>query len=451
MEETLKSRNIYRIILGILAVAVIGFAIWGTYNFNRRKSLVLEVENQYQRAFHELTGYVDGIKTQLNKGVLAGSPAQLAGISAEIFRQSTAAKACLGQLPTSSVQLDNTAKFLSQVGDYTYVLSQNSINGQEISADDYKNLSDISEYAKKLDDSLMKIQKGIYDGSISLYEENTGYNIAMASNGIMEDLENVEKSFEEYPSLIYDGPFSEHIENQQSEMINTAKEISKDDALKKAQAFLGKKAKNLEYESDTKNSSIDSYDFVSSDGKREISISITKRGGYVNYFLDNRAVAEEKLNFSDAIYRAEQFLKKHGMKDLVSSYYDKSGGVATINFAYIQDGITCYSDLIKVRVALDNGEILGMEAHGYLLNHKTREFPQVKLSEEDAKKTINPNLKIDSVSLAYIPKDNLKEYLCYEIQGVHNDQNFIIYINAENGHEEKILLLIESENGILTV
>ena len=147
-----------------------------------------------------------------------------------------------GQLPTSSVQLDNTAKFLSQVGDYTYVLSQNSINGQEISADDYKNLSDISEYAKKLDDSLMKIQKGIYDGSISLYEENTGYNIAMASNRIMEDLENVEKSFEEYPSLIYDGPFSEHIENQQSEMINTAKEISKDDALKKAQAFLGKKA-----------------------------------------------------------------------------------------------------------------------------------------------------------------------------------------------------------------
>ena len=92
-----------------------------------------------------------------------------------------------------------------------------------------------------------------------------------------------------------------------------------------------------------------------------------------------------------------------------------------------------------------------MEAHGYLLNHKTREFPQVKLSEEDAKKTINPNLKIDSVSLAYIPKDNLKEYLCYEMQGVHNEQNFIIYINAENGQEEKILILIESENGILTV
>ena len=161
MEGTLKNKHVYQIVLSILAVAVIGFAIWGSYNFNKRKELRLEVENQYQRAFHELVGYVDGIKTQVDKGVLAGSPAQLATISAEIFRQSTAAKACLGQLPTSTIQLDKTAKFLSQVGDYTYVLSQNSINGEEISTEEYKNLQDISEYAKKLDDSLMEIQNGI--------------------------------------------------------------------------------------------------------------------------------------------------------------------------------------------------------------------------------------------------------------------------------------------------
>lgn len=451
MEENRKYMNINRWLYVGLGLVILALAVWGVYNYNARKDLHLEVENQYQRSFHELVGYVDGIETQLNKGILAGSSAQLAGISAEIFRQSTAAKACLGQLPTSSIQLDNTAKFLSQVGDYTYVLSQNMIKGKEISKEEYDNLQSLTEYAGKLNESLTKIQNGIYDGSIKFSEGAKGYNVAEASSDVFSDLENVEKSFEEYPSLIYDGPFSEHIENQQSVMIQNAKEITVDEAKQKAKDFLGERGNNLTFESDTQNSSIDAYTFVSYDGDRQISICITKRGGYVNYFLDSRTVASEKLNFTDAMISAERFLEKHGMTSLTSSYYDKAGGVATVNFAYIQDGVTCYSDLIKVRVALDNGEILGMETHGYLMNHKEREFPKITLSETEAKEKLNPNLTIDSVSMAYIPKDNLKEYLCYEFQGMHNGKNFIIYINAQNGEEEKILMLIESENGILTV
>lgn len=451
MEKAKNYEVINRWIYILLSVIIIALAIWGIYNYNSRKQLNREIENQYQRSFHEMVSYVDGIETQLHKGMLAGSSAQLASISSEIFRQSTQAKACLGQLPTSTIQLDNTAKFLSQVGDYTYVLSQNMINGTNVSDEEYKNLESLTEYAASLNKSLSEIQNGIYDGSLKFSTENS-YNTAKAADSdIFSNLENIEKSFEEYPSLIYDGPFSEHIENQQSVMLKDSPEISMEDALKKAQEFLGSKGKNLRFESDTKNSSIDAYSFVSYSDEHEISICVTKRGGYVNYFIDNRTVNGENLNFTDAIKNAERFLNSHGMESLVSSYYDKAGGIATVNFAYIQDGVTCYSDLIKVRVALDNGEILGMEAHGYLMNHKTRDFPEVKISKKEAEEKINPHLGVDSVSLAYIPKDNLEEFLCYEFQGIYNGRNFIVYINAENGREERILMLIESENGILTV
>lgn len=446
-----KSTNINKWIYSALGFILLILIVWGIYNYNARKKMYLEIENQYQRSFHELVGYVDGIETQLNKGMLAGSPAQLAGISSEIFRQSTAAKACLGQLPTSYIQLDNTAKFLSQVGDYTYVLSQNMIQGGSITDEDYKNIQSLTEYSEKLNEALTKIQNDIYQGNINFSKTAKKYNTAEAASDIFSDLENVEKSFEEYPSLIYDGPFSEHIENQQSVMLQNAEEISQPEALEKAKAFLGERGKKLEFESNVQNSAIDAYTFTVKDGERQISISITKKGGYVNYFLDNRVTAEEKLNFTDAVIKAESFLKSCGITSLTSNYYDKAGGVATVNFAYIQNGITCYSDLIKVRVALDNGEILGMEAHGYLMNHKEREFPPIQLSEKEARSRINPHLKISSASMAYIPKDNLKEYLCYEFQGQHNGRNFIIYINAENGNEEKILMLIESDNGILTV
>ena len=134
-----------------------------------------------------------------------------------------------------------------------------------------------------------------------------------------------------------------------------------------------------------------------------------------------------------------------------SSYYEKGNNIATINFAYVQNETVCYSDLVKVRVALDNGSIVGFESNGYLMNHTERELKEPALSVEEAKSKIAPNLNVTSTGLALIPKDSLEEVLCYEFKGTFKDKNFIIYINADNGREENILLLIESEDGILTI
>ena len=133
------------------------------------------------------------------------------------------------------------------------------------------------------------------------------------------------------------------------------------------------------------------------------------------------------------------------------SYYDRSNNVATINYAYVQNGVTMYSDLIKVKIALDNGDIIGFESRGYLMSHKQRDIPQNLISEAAAKAKINPHLTIRTSSMAMIPLESKREVLCYAFQGSFDDQNFIIYINAATGKEEKILMLIESEDGILTM
>lgn len=454
MENTQSNKRTNYIVWGVtlFSIALVAAIIWGVYEYSRSKDLKLRLDNQYNRAFHEMVGYVDDIETLLNKGMLASSAGQLASISSDIFRQSASAKACLGQLPVNGVQLDNTSKFLSQVGDYTYVLSQNMINGEKISDEDYKNLSSLTEYAGKLNEALGKIQEQVYTGEVNFSENRTSGNTVSAAGDILADLENVEKSFEEYPSLIYDGPFSEHIENRESVMLKSAEEVSMEKAKSIAENFLGDKAVDLSFESDMQNTAMDAYSFTARPSEEEeISINITKKGGYVSSFLNNRIVNEEKIDFSEAVKKASQYLKDKGFNDMENNYYDKTDGIATINFAYMQDGVTCYSDLIKVKVALDNGEILGLEANGYLMNHSQRDFPEIKLSRADAQAKINSHLNVNSVSMAYIPKDSMEEILCYEFQGKANNRNFIIYINAENGREEKILMLIESPDGILTV
>lgn len=448
-----KTRNIHTWLYTLLIAALIASLVWALSLNKNAKALELDLENQYNRAFHEMVGYISDIDTLLSKAQLASSSAELATLSSDIFRQSAEAKSCLGQLPTSEIQLENTAKFLSQAGDYTYVLSQSMINGEEISQEEYENLAKMNEYAASLTKSLTDIQNQLYNGEIRFSDMSAQrtINSAEAAGGdILADLENIEKSFEEYPSLIYDGPFSDHIEHQQSEMINNSDEISRDDALKKAKEFVGKDVK-LNFMGETENTAIDAYNFSTNDTDNYTSISITKRGGYVLYMLKNVTVNEEHFDIETATENARSYLENHGFTNMKPSYYQKDNGIATLNFAYEQDGIICYSDLIKIRVALDSGNIVGIETKGYLMNHKYRESIVPKLSQEDAKSKISTNLEVSATTLAIVPKDSLKEVLCYEFKGTFHDKNFIIYVNADNGREEEILLLIEDENGVLTI
>ena len=133
------------------------------------------------------------------------------------------------------------------------------------------------------------------------------------------------------------------------------------------------------------------------------------------------------------------------------TYFLKNDGSITINYAYLQDNVTIYPDLIKVKIALDNGEVLGVETSGFLNSHTQRDVGNVKISKEDAKKTINKQLEILSEGLAIIPTKWNSEILCWEFKGKVNGSEFLVYINAENGREQDILLIVNTPNGTLTM
>ncbi len=451
MENT-KS-NIHIWLYSIMGTAILLLLFWGAAMQKNAKALEASVENQYNKSFHDLVSYIDNIDTLLTKAQLAGGTAQLADISADIFRLADEAKASLGTLPTSETELDNTAKFLSQVGDYTYVLSQNSINGTQISEEDYNNLKSLNEYAAILKEALSKTEQKIFSGEIQLVSAQGLATVALAADGgILEDLENVEKSFEEYPSLIYDGPFSEHIENRESEMLKNSERISRSEAKRRAELFLGADGRKLSFESLAKNTAIDCYTFTKSDKNNEISVSVTVNGGHILSYLNNRSnTGKENYSIDAASKIALAFLENRGYTNMVSSYYEKDNNVATLNYAYSDNGTICYSDLVKVRVSLDTGKVTGLEAKGYLMNHREREISQNIMDSDEARSHISQRLDVNCTGLCIIPKDSMNEVLCYEFHGTFNGKNFLIYVNAENGREEEIFLLIESENGTLTV
>ena len=165
----------------------------------------------------------------------------------------------------------------------------------------------------------------------------------------------------------------------------------------------------------------------------------------------NRDIKTEVLSDEEANSIGQEYLATHGFENMKETYFLKQDGIITINYAAVQEDVVIYPDLIKLKIALDNGEIMGIETSGYLNSHTTRDIATPKISKEAAKKTINPDLQIESEGLAIIPTEWNTEVLCWEFKGKVDDTEFLVYINAENGREQDILVIIDTPNGTLTM
>ena len=95
--------------------------------------------------------------------------------------------------------------------------------------------------------------------------------------------------------------------------------------------------------------------------------------------------------------------------------------------------------------------MLAIETTGYLNNHTKRDVSKIEISKEQAKKTLNKDLEISAEGLAIIPTEFQTEILCYEFKGKVEDREFLVYINAENGREEDVLIITNTPNGTLTM
>ena len=168
----------------------------------------------------------------------------------------------------------------------------------------------------------------------------------------------------------------------------------------------------------SENGNIPVYNFeIKMEENSKKTIAISQKGGHVvnmNYY---REVKEEKMSPEDVIKIGKDFLSEKGYKNMQETYYMTQSGNIVVNYAYTQDGVTIYSDLIKLKIALDDGEILGMESAGYLNCHEERNITKNIITKEEAKEKLNKRIEINTEDLAIIPTEYNTEILCWEFKG----------------------------------
>lgn len=453
-KRRLSDRKMYSVVIVLIAAV----AAWGIYQYKRAADLRQELDNQYNMAFFEMVSYVNNVESLLAKSMVSTTTDRTAITLQEAWRQAGLAQTNLGQLPVSQPVLASTSKFLTQVSDLSLSLDNQNIRGKSLSKEQQDLLKKLYKYSVSLNKSLQELQDDLNAGRLrwgELANKGTRLFSKTKPGEMMKKIEAVGENFNDYPTLIYDGPFSDHMTTAKARGL-TGEEIDAEAARKKAEEFFGKdKTVEVTELGQNDNGPIKTFDFEvklkDAAEDETVYISVTRKGGHINWMLNNRAVNEEKLDMDKAKAAGIKFLKEKGFDSMEDTYYLKEDNTATINYAYRQDDVTMYPDLIKLKIALDNGEVIGMEAKSYLTNHTERDIPEPSITMEEAREKINSNMKVYSSGLAYIPTEYKKEIFCYEFKGKLDDRDFIVYINALTGEEEDILMIVNTPNGVLTM
>ena len=456
-KDRLKDRHMLSLVVTLITI----IAVLGLYTYKRERQFRQTAENNYNMAFFELVSYVENVETYLAKSLISSTPEHGAETLTHVWREANLAQSYLARLPMGSQELANTSKFLNQVSDYSFSLSRKNINNQNLTDDDFNNLKELHTYSVDLENTLNQLSADINDGRIKwgeLTNKGSSVFLTQVSNISKDSFDNLEENFHEYSGLIYDGAFSEHMTSVEKKGL-TGEEISEEEAKKIATDFIGNdKIGEINSNGVSEDTDIPSYDFsikAKNDKNEIITISVSKKGGHIIFMNYNRNVEAESISQERADEIGKDFLNSKGFPNMKETYYLKQNGVVTINYAYNQKStngdVIVYPDLIKVKVALDNGEILGIETTGYLNSHYERNIPTAKITKEKAKENLNKSLQIESEGMAIIPTEFKTEIFCWEFKGKVDDTEFLVYINAETGAEEDILVIKNTPNGTLTM
>ncbi|MBR2742714.1 MAG: germination protein YpeB [Clostridia bacterium] len=443
-----KSLRIISVAAAVFAVLLGAFI----YQLSLARTYRSYIINQNARSFYDLVDSVRTIDSSLEKGIHSASDAQLITYSAEIWRSSGGAQADLSSLPLSDEQTLKVAKFLSQTGDYAYMLARKAAAGEPITKEEQATLEELSMYCKTLFSSLSEVEQKINRGELTLMKTSLLGGFRGGDDAISAAAAPVVEQFADYPTLIYDGPFSDHLSDSVSVMLEAAAEVTQETAKKTAARAMGADESEVVCLG-TSEGKIPAYCFKSERDGAAVTADVTKQGGFALYMLSDRMPGEAVLSPEEALGCAKAYLDDMGLRDMKTSFYMTDAGALTANFAWERGDVTYYRDLVKVTVALDTGEIIGADFTGYIKNHdEKRPLQSARMSADEARLSVSERLTPKEHSLAVIPTDYGTEVFCHEFLCTNSDgRSYLVYINDETGSEEQIFMLIESENGTLTI
>lgn len=452
VKEGASMKRRAKIILLSISVIFVGFAVWFVYRaIGVGEDYRTTLNNSYTRSLSDFVEYLEDMESALEKSKYTATATGQNSIATILMQSATGAKTAVSYLPFNDNNSQSIENSLSVVADFAMYIELKLAKGESLDQEDYENFDILYEHISAIKTSFEEIRNDIEIGELSLGNIDSLINKSLFFPSLPEFDDNISElstTLSTLPTMIYDGPFSDHIESEEATFLIEKEEITETQAVQIAADFAKVESSSLTLKY-VDEGSLASYQFEG----ENITIKVTKKGGYISYFKKTGDITANNLSYEEALEMAVSHLSEAGYDNMKESYYVINDNLCTINFAPTQDDVIMYPDLIKVTVELGEGEMFEFSATGYLNNHYIRDDIIPLLDEATASENVSENLTIKNINIAVVPTVSLNEALCYEFlcQDTETEREVLVYINGETGMEEQIYIVLESESGKLVM
>lgn len=429
---------------GILALSTTALGIAFGIADSKAMDYHNKLENVYQSNLYSLIDSVNNLENKLSKTISANGSTYQRKTLLEASQNASEAEISIASLPLSQSDIQDTVKMVNQISGYTTTLADNLAKGGTLSEDEISTLTRVHESVVDLQNQLnefaRKMERGysILDASLDIDTDSNGFSRAISS---------LKNNDIEYPTMIYDGPFSDSVVNSNIKGLKGDK-ISKEEAATKLEE-LYKNAVKIDYQGET-NGKFSTYNYrVTNSNEEELYIQMTQIEGHILTISGAGENGAQTIDYEAAKNIALEFAKENGIEDGEVVWNDTIKEDVYLNIAPKENGIILYPDLVKVKVNLVSGTVVGYDATSYFTNHTARTLSKGSLSLADAKTKVPSKFTIENARYVLSPLDYNREVVCVEVEATGEGSTYYFYYNVNDGSLENVLKVIETDDGNL--
>ena len=395
------------------------------------------LEEAYQGTLLSALTQIEQLRLNIDKAMISADEGQSARLISRISSNAAAVQSGLSALPLSHAAMGDAVKLCSQLSDYADSLLLKADSA--LSLEDAGLLEELSAACDALLASLQRAYGQMRAGKLRFGALESQLSDVDQASRPLESVASIE-----YPTLIYDGPFSDVVSEDAPRGLGTER-IGPEEALRRAAEFLGADPAQAALTQES-GGPIPAYGVRVALEDVTLQLAVTRQGGDILWMFPESGGFAAKYGLEESKQAARDFLSGHGYGEMHLTFWQIYGGMATLSYAAVQQGVVLYPDLVKVQVRLDTLQVVGLEARHYLSSHTARGDLNPTLNREQAQSAVSSRLRITGARLCVIPL-NRREYLCWEFTGTYNDQTYYVYIDAQTGRQRDIQRLVESGAG----
>lgn len=439
MKKSTLILTVVSVALGTLALC---FGIGYFVNYTSSTNTLNTVNGMYERSFYELVDNVNNMEVNLSKLRVADGYTMQQKLLTTIIEDSISAQNNLSTLPISDNSLVNTTKFVNQVNGYCTSLI--NYNSTRLSTNNFDDLDSIY-------DSIATIK---YELNNMIRNINNGYrivdNLKSKDQNLSAGLSQITNDSIEFPTLIYDGPFSDSLLNKEPKALGETTCSAEEAKQYLDDKFSQLGLKDIMYSREC-NGKIPTYDFnVTLNNGVKYYAQVTKQGKMLISLSSVATSGSGDFDEEQCKQKAEDFVKSMGLDNMSVVWQASSNGIAYLNLTTIKNNIIIYPEMIKVKINLSTGDVIGYDATTYVYNHDVnRSIGSVAVGVTEAREVVGSKINITSNRLCVIPQDYGEDRLAYEFSGDYSGHTYYVYVDAMTGDIINIMRIIQTDEGEL--